>query len=118
MEPNKFEFKAVVGNPPYQETDGGNNASAKPMYHYFAALARELSPNFFSLIMPARWYAGGKGLDDFRSKMLSDKRIIKLVDFANSADCFPKVSIAGGISFCCCCVIMSLFILKISILLA
>ena len=49
--------------------------------------------------MPARWYAGGKGLDDFRSKMLSDKRIIKLVDFANSADCFPKVSIAGGISY-------------------
>lgn len=99
MEPNKFEFKAVVGNPPYQEMDGGNNASAKPIYHYFAALARELSPNFFSLIMPARWYAGGKGLDDFRSKMLSDKRIIKLVDFANSADCFPKVSIAGGISY-------------------
>ena len=99
MEPNKFDFKAVVGNPPYQEMDGGNNASAKPVYHHFAALARELSPCFFSLIMPARWYAGGKGLDDFRSKMLADKRIIKLVDFANSADCFPKVSIAGGISY-------------------
>lgn len=99
MEPNKFEFKAVVGNPPYQVMDGGNSASAKPVYHYFASLAKELCPNYFSLIMPARWYAGGKGLDEFRSSMLSDKQIIKLVDFANSADCFPKVNIAGGISY-------------------
>ena len=99
MEPNKFDFKAIVGNPPYQEMDGGNSASARPVYHYFASLAKDLTPSYFSLIMPARWYAGGKGLDDFRSKMLKDKQIVKLVDFANSSDCFPKVNIAGGISY-------------------
>lgn len=92
-----MKFDAVVGNPPYQVMDGGAGASAMPVYNFFVSVAEKLEPNFVSLIMPARWYAGGKGLDDFRNYMLKNNHIKLLLDFPDSQDCFPTVNIAGGL---------------------
>ncbi|MGN0805330.1 MAG: Eco57I restriction-modification methylase domain-containing protein [Candidatus Coproplasma sp.] len=98
-EGEKMKFDAVVGNPPYQISDGGAKASAMPVYNYFVESAKKCNPSYLSMIMPARWYAGGKGLDEFRNTMLNDNRTRLLVDFANSADCFSNVNIAGGVCY-------------------
>jgi len=94
-----MKFNAIVGNPPYQVMDGGNKASATPVYNLFVEIAKKLKPDYVSMIIPAKWYNGGKGLDEFRSKMLNDTKMRKLVDYADSNDCFNGVDIAGGICY-------------------
>lgn len=94
-----MKFNAIVGNPPYQVMDGGAGASAMPIYNKFVEISKQIKPYYISLIMPARWYAGGKGLDDFRDMMLNDSHIAQITDFINSKDCFPNASIGGGILF-------------------
>ena len=93
----KVKFDVVIGNPPYQESDGGANASASPTYHYFVEVAKALTPQYISLIMPSRWYSGGKGLDSFRDKMLSDIQIRQILDFPNPDEVFPSTNIRGGV---------------------
>lgn len=96
---DNMKFNAIVGNPPYQEMDGGANASAKNIYPYFVNVSKKLHPNYMSLIIPARWYVAGKNLDDFRIEMVNDKHIIKLFDYVDSKDIFPSVEIKGGICY-------------------
>jgi hypothetical protein len=96
---NMIKFSAVVGNPPYQIMDGGTDRGAVPVYQNFFEVAKSLNPSFISMIMPARWYAGGRGLDNFRNSMLNDNRLEHLYDFELTNTIFPTVNIAGGICY-------------------
>lgn len=99
QEDNKMKFSAIVGNPPYQEADGGASASSRPIYQHFVDISRKLEPSYVSIIIPTRWFAGGKGLDSFRQSMLDDTHIKELHDCLHPEEIFPNTNNRGGICY-------------------
>lgn len=94
-----MKFDVIVGNPPYQMEGGGGGTNATPLYNVFVEQAKALNPSYVAMIIPSRWMAGGRGLDDFRKSMLEDGKLRALVDYPNAQEIFPSVDIKGGVCY-------------------
>lgn len=95
-----MKFDVIISNPPYQLNVGVEKENyAVPIYQYFVEQSKKFNPRFVTMIIPARWYAGGRGLEDFREEMLHDNRLCIIHDFPDAGDVFPGVQIKAGVCY-------------------
>jgi len=94
-----MQFDVIIGNPPYQMKGGAGGSSDSSIYHLFVEQAKRLDPIFLSMVIPSRWLAGGRGMEEFRQTMLGSQQISKLIDFPVSSEVFPNVEVKGGICY-------------------
>jgi site-specific DNA-methyltransferase (adenine-specific) len=98
----EMRFDVVIGNPPYQLGQSGGESVggfAMPIYQKFVQAAKGIDPNYVIMVTPSRWFAGGRGLDEYRKEMLNDSKMRKLVDFTYASEVFPGNKIEGGVSY-------------------
>jgi site-specific DNA-methyltransferase (adenine-specific) len=95
----EMQFDVIIGNPPYQMTGGGGGTNDSSIYHLFVEQAMRLEPRYLTMVIPSRWMAGGRGMDEFRKTMLSNRQISHLIDFPNSAQVFPGVDLKSGVCY-------------------
>lgn len=101
---DNMKFKAVVGNPPYQEvvaqkeSANGQKVSVS-IFHYFQMVSDRLGA-YSSLIYPGvRWIQrAGKGLSQFGLAQINDPHMSLLEFFPDASEIFENVGINDGIS--------------------
>lgn len=93
------QFDVVIGNPPYQMKGGAGGSSDSSIYHLFVEQAKNLEPKYLSMVIPSRWLAGGRGMDEFRKEMLGSNKLVGLVDYPVSSEVFPGVEVKGGVCY-------------------
>jgi site-specific DNA-methyltransferase (adenine-specific) len=94
-----MQFDVIIGNPPYQIEADDSGQNIVPIYNKFVEKAKALAPRYITMVIPARWMAGGKWLDEFRADMLEDTCIRTIVDYPDASEAFPGVDIKGGICY-------------------
>ena len=94
-----MQFDVIIGNPPYQMTGGGGGTNDSSIYHLFVEQAIRLDPRYLSMVIPSRWLAGGRGMDEFRKSMLTGRHISHLVDYSKMSTAFPGVDFEGGVGY-------------------
>lgn len=101
LEGDKMKFDAIVGNPPYQKVDGSGAStdSAIPIYNLFVELGEKINTRYLSMIIPAKWMVGGRGLQKFRDHMIKDTHLYYLYDYEDAKECFSNVHLDGGVCY-------------------
>jgi hypothetical protein len=89
----------AVGNPPYQDEGGSGGTNDAPIYQEFCDVAKIVTRDFSTMIIPSKWFTGGREhlLGAFRKEMLTSGKIVSMSAFTDAGDVFPNVEIKGGV---------------------